>query len=154
MKIRTGFVSNSSSSSFTCEICGRTESGWDAGVRDFDMWECENGHIFCNDEAMEDIVLGEDDEEYEIPEKFCPICNFIESSKVDLAKYLEKTTSITRDEIFEEIKKVNKRRKKLYDTEYVDAICVRTGITTTEILPKLKKEFKNYKAFLKFLREK
>lgn len=29
MKIRHGFVSNSSSCSFVCPICGYTQSGWD-----------------------------------------------------------------------------------------------------------------------------
>lgn len=29
MKFRKDFVTNSSSSSYVCEICGRTESGWD-----------------------------------------------------------------------------------------------------------------------------
>jgi len=48
MKIRNGFVSNSSSSSFTCDVCGTTESGMDAGLSDFDMSQCEHGHTFCN----------------------------------------------------------------------------------------------------------
>jgi len=37
-------VSNSSSSSFTCGISGRTESGWDMGLIDAEMYECVNGH--------------------------------------------------------------------------------------------------------------
>jgi hypothetical protein len=50
MKIRYGFVSNSSSSSFTCDVCGNTESGMDASPSDFDMSQCKKGHIFCNSE--------------------------------------------------------------------------------------------------------
>ena len=55
MKIRKGFVSNSSSSSFVCDICGDTEVGYDQGLSDFDMVECVNGHSFhieCGDTAM------------------------------------------------------------------------------------------------------
>lgn len=48
MKIRQGFVSNSSSSSFTCNVCGETQSGMDMSCGDADMFECENGHIVCN----------------------------------------------------------------------------------------------------------
>jgi hypothetical protein len=51
MKIRNGFVSNSSSSSFICDVCGDVESGMDMSASDFDMVECVNGHCFCNDHA-------------------------------------------------------------------------------------------------------
>lgn len=48
MKRRSGLVSNSSSSSFTCDCCGDTESGYDATLSDFEMTECVNGHLFCD----------------------------------------------------------------------------------------------------------
>lgn len=53
MKFRKDFVTNSSSSSFICEICGRTESGYDMSASEADMYECVNGHTFCMDEALE-----------------------------------------------------------------------------------------------------
>ena len=53
MKFRSTFVTNSSSSSYVCEICGRTESGWDLGLSECEMMECINGHVFCCDEALE-----------------------------------------------------------------------------------------------------
>ena len=37
MKFRKDFVTNSSSSSYVCEICGRTESGWDMGLSEAEM---------------------------------------------------------------------------------------------------------------------
>ena len=46
MKLRTGFVSNSSSSSFVCDITGATESGYDASARDCGFAQCSNGHTF------------------------------------------------------------------------------------------------------------
>lgn len=58
MKIRNGFVSNSSSSSFTCSICEREESGYDLCLSDIGMGECSHGHYFCkghmNDLSLED----------------------------------------------------------------------------------------------------
>lgn len=45
MKIRHGFVSNSSSSSFTCEISGLAASGWDMGLIEAGMYKCVRGHI-------------------------------------------------------------------------------------------------------------
>jgi hypothetical protein len=47
MKVRTGFVSNSSSSSFICEICSSTQSGMDMNRSEAGMVECKNGHTFC-----------------------------------------------------------------------------------------------------------
>lgn len=52
MKFRKDFVTNSSSSSFVCEICGAEGSGWDASVEDFDMFECENGHVLCQEHML------------------------------------------------------------------------------------------------------
>lgn len=46
MKIRNGFVSNSSSSSFICNFCGEAEGGYDFTLRDADMAECVHGHVF------------------------------------------------------------------------------------------------------------
>ena len=47
MKVRINYVSNSSSSSFVCNVCGHSESGYDCSAQDLGMCQCENGHIFC-----------------------------------------------------------------------------------------------------------
>lgn len=54
MKIRKGYVSNSSSSSFTCDLCGTTQSGYDMGVYEAGMMYCENGHCFCERHALDE----------------------------------------------------------------------------------------------------
>lgn len=46
MKIRTGFVSNSSTSSFICDICEDVEAGYDLSLYDVNMHQCEAGHIW------------------------------------------------------------------------------------------------------------
>lgn len=47
MKIRKGFVSNSSSSSFICEVCGEVEAGYDMSYDEAGFMMCEHGHVLC-----------------------------------------------------------------------------------------------------------
>jgi len=56
MKQRLGFVSNSSSSSFICDVCGKDATGWDMCLYEAEMFECENGHIFCESHAKDKIT--------------------------------------------------------------------------------------------------
>lgn len=90
MKTRLCFVSNSSSSSFICDITGAVESGMDISLTDLEMVECVNGHTFCysvggfpevakwaeSDEDCEDYSEDErnTDYGYGLPERLCPIC--------------------------------------------------------------------------------
>lgn len=196
MKIRLDFVTNSSSSSYVCEICGRTESGWDLGLSDCEMMECVNGHVFCYDESLEmpskkeiiqmilenewnkdvrtsrsdgykdyteDELLAMSKDDlfndfcsesgcYEVPECVCPICQFIEYSEYDLSAYLLKEYGISRDEVFAEVKKLNRRRRKLYENEYITYVCKKFGLNPAEVVTGWKEKFGTYSDFKRWLR--
>ena len=47
MKIRSSHVTNSSSSSYTCDICNENFSGWDLSLEECEMFRCEHDHFFC-----------------------------------------------------------------------------------------------------------
>lgn len=185
MKIRNDFVTNSSSSSFVCEICGESDGGFDVGLSDVDMCECVNGHTICNchrfpnpskeimikmilenkyNDCSEDELNRMTEDElfekhlteggyYEVPEEVCPICQFIEYSESDLVAYLLKEYGIPRDEVFEEVKKFNKRRKKLYDSEYITYVCKENDLQPAEIVSGWKDRFGTYRKFKDFLRK-
>lgn len=182
MKFRKDFVTNSSSSSYICEICGRAEEGMDLCLSDAEMVQCENGHTLCEDEMLdadrltilkgllvdeynEDIEydmresipllefmeLNDEEARYQIPECCCPICQFIEYSQMDLSKYLLKKYNVDRDVVFAEVKKINKRRKKLYENEYITHVCREFSLNPTEIVANWKTEFGTYSKFKKYL---
>ena len=195
MKFRKDFVTNSSSSSYICEICGYSTSGWDMSLTDADLMECVNGHIFCSEHALElpskremikqimenewnkgrwdsklhecrdcseqELELMDENElfaefcsdggHYEVPEFMCPICQFVEYSEYDLSKYLLKEYKIPRDEVFAEVKQINKRRKKLYENEYITYVCKKFNLVPAEIVNDWKRKFSSYAEFRGYL---
>lgn len=71
MKVRRGFVSNSSSTSYTCDVCGEECSGMDMGLSDAEMMQCVHGHTFCESHKTD----------------FTPESLSIEQMKKDLSEY-------------------------------------------------------------------
>lgn len=190
MKFRTDYVTNSSSSSFICDICGENVSGWDLCLSEAEMIECVNGHVICEhemlpvprdkfiQEILDDQVknaewydevhtseelhnMGDDDllcayfdiddTRYNMPEECCPICQFIEYSEYDLSSYLLKEYGVSKDEVFAEVKQLNKRRKKLYNSEYITYVCKKFDLNPTEIVESWKEKFGSYREFSKWL---
>lgn len=63
MKIRSGFVSNSSSSSFICDICKGAEEGY-AGLAEVEMVRCGAGHVYhlgCGEDYVQPIRFSDID---------------------------------------------------------------------------------------------
>jgi hypothetical protein len=87
MKFKLDFITNSSSSSYICDVSGEIFSERDASLSDFDLVQCQNGHTFLSDYLIrngdEDIEYTDEDEEY-VAEKHCPICQFKRVKKEDL----------------------------------------------------------------------
>ena len=117
MKIRRGFVSNSSSSSFICDISGNMECGYDMSAEDAEMYECEKGHTFMDQyvlgtyEEREEFYISpegarynEDEERYDLPSRFCPVCQFKEIISDEAVMYLMKKCNINMNELKEEIR--------------------------------------------------
>lgn len=151
MKLRKGFVSNSSSSSFICDVTGEDVSGWNMCLSEAGMCECENGHIFLDEYLVGEVDEDNDDWRYEVTGANCPICSMTHNSSANLKAYLSKTTKHKPSDIFAEIKAENKRRRVMRDHEYVSRVCTKLGKSKADINNEIKAKFKNYTAFLKFL---
>lgn len=52
MKTRLGYVSNSSTSSFVCDVCGCVEAGYDLMLSEVKMLFCECGKCYCEKHMM------------------------------------------------------------------------------------------------------
>ena len=113
MKIRKGFVSNSSSSSFICDVCGSDYSGMDATLEDADMFECENGHTFCTNHLVGDTI-GRIDDPYGISENRCPICKLVDITDNVIVEYYVRSSNKSREDIENEIKSKFKTLNELY----------------------------------------
>jgi len=107
MKIRNRFVSNSSSSSFTCAVCGNTQSGYDMSLNDFEMSRCENGHIIdneCLDQRIYELIK-EEGNKHDFSIEYCPICQFEVLDDADALKFLYHVLGYSGKAILEDIKK-------------------------------------------------
>lgn len=175
MKVRQGFVSNSSSSSFVCDITGETVEGWDYCLSEAGMVECENGHVFLEEYVLwsdsirldiiknytdydfDDITSAEDalseleDFRYSMPHCMCPICSMEIIIDADIDSYASKKYNISRESALEWVKSKNKRRKKLRAGE-LTAMTLEIHPTTVDDMCAEIRSFGSYKAFKNYLR--
>ena len=161
MKVRTGFVSNSSSSSFICDICGREESGMDMSAENAGMIECINGHTFCEEMAIDSSVEEQTDE----------LLIFLEGSKYSYGANMYKELLGIRDKLSpaEFAKHAIERWEYEGDGESFPSQCPicqfkyistkditrymmkKHGTTKEEILEEFVTQFENYQALEDYL---
>lgn len=162
MKTRTGFVSNSSSSSFVCNVCGTAESGMDASPSDFEMSECTNGHIFCNSHA-EDLFVDYDKFREYILEYIKSDKYLNEEEKKEKCIELDDTSN---DDLIDYMKKYLQEYgygvpecqcpicsfSSLNPKNGFDYLKKTLTLTDEKILSEIRGRFKNYKEFREFLK--
>lgn len=153
MKIRNGFVSNSSSSSFVCGCCTEAFVGYDGLYDGTYKYQCVNGHELCSDCVKEGDFEGDND----VPEEFCPLCRFEIQDEYDTYQYLLKTSGITQKEVHDHFVFVFKDTEVEDDfvrwEDYINYVCVKKGILLIDLRYSLKEKFKTYEKFLEFIND-
>ena len=126
MKIRSKYVSNSSSSSFICNVCGNLEYGFDIGLSEVGMVTCGRGHVLCTGHAQ--------DGRYDASAIHSEIKRVIESGYTDFAEYLDAAwpswdadltaapPNASIDEVFPEFLDTDEFWENLYIDGVVDTI--------------------------------
>lgn len=176
MKVRSDFVTNSSSSSFICEVCGCVESGYDVRISDVGMCECENGHVFCTDHQVdtpdnykEEAVIRYLDEQIKNWSKLFQTTKRISyKEQVDkLSKWYEKIKNKVEDyeDIIEEVcddeydfdENVPKEccpictMATIRGEDMVKYICGKLGVTEAQVQAEIKGKYKTFEEFIKNL---
>jgi hypothetical protein len=155
VKTRKGFVSNSSSTNFICDICGHKERAWDSTEPEaLGFRRCTDEgdpHLYCPEHAK-DFVIPESLHLPEWADPNCPICTFQTISIWDMKRYLKALTKIPEADVFAEIKKVNKRRRKLYDFEYIEHALRSLDKTEEQMVQELREAHGSLEKFQDFVR--
>lgn len=169
MKIRNGFVSNSSSSSFVCDACGTDYDGYDGDYGDIRHLNCCNGHNLCSD-----CEIGEDTPRLSI-EQMREILIQENSGNSGYIKLLSRARDSeitelytsefgdedeTDDDSFDDGCDIGVKRcpicqyTEMREIDAINYLLIQGGITKSELLKKMKSDFPNYADLKKFLSQK
>lgn len=159
MKTRSGFVSNSSSSSFTCNVCGESQSGMDMSLSDFDMFECENGHTVCNGHQRK-VEITDADKRGVLLGKLAKRTWKKPEEVVKETEEINSMTSADLDEAYREYRYSDVPSvlcpicsfEKLDDTEGLLYLLKKSGLTREQLAAQIGGEFKTFTVFSAYIR--
>lgn len=158
MKTRNGFVSNSSSSSFTCDICGNDVSGMDMSLSEAEMIRCENQHTICESHARAEEPTVEMKREYLIKR----LKNYTWKKPDELAKDREEILAMTENRVEEKYDDYSYdgghqcrcpicNFEKLDVSEGLKFLLKKNGMTPEQLAQQMGQEFKTYDVFLDYI---
>ena len=158
MKTRSGFVSNSSSSSFTCNVCGETQSGMDMGLSECGMFECEHGHTVCDDHQRK-VEITDADKKALLLSRLAK-----QTWRKDIAeKITAEINAYSTGELEDQYREACYEGspsvlcpicsfEKLDDTDGLLYLLKKSGLTREQLASQIGTEFKTYSDFTNYIR--
>ena len=159
MKIRSGFVSNSSSSSFTCGVCGETQSGMDLSM------QCENGHTFCESHQLAADEVSLEDKRMKLVDNVNDSLYYKSNPKLKEAE-LVSIAECSEDEVNEAYEDVicedghSAQECPICTFNELDTAAAlayllkRNGLNKKDLLAELKEKFPTFAEFSKYAHDK
>lgn len=160
MKIRKGFVSNSSTSSFVCDVCGEECAGRDIGLSECEMFQCKNDHIICIEheiqvtKEMKREMLRNYTSNYSSEEVVAEVrkqANTLPTTGYELEDYF--------DEIFTDYTYESPPERcpicqfqEISSKEAIQYIFKKNNTTKEEVMKEMKNSFSNYSELQKYLK--
>lgn len=86
----------------------------------------------------------------DLPSFACPVCQMEIITDTDLKRYLQTVTGILDNEVFAWIKQQNKRRRHIYDNEYINYTCNKLDKTNLQVVNEIKTKFSTYEEFISY----
>ena len=153
MKIRKDFVTNSSSSSYVCEICGETNEGYDMSITEAGMYECENGHVFCQYHTSVNEISRTQKETIINGRNGTPKSSLKEMDMDEINEQIQNIIDEDPYDIPEELCPICQFRE-IKPEDMIRFMMKEEGLKKSELLTMCSRSFKNYEEFLKYINEK
>lgn len=154
MKIRLGFVSNSSSSSYVCDVTGEAFEVHDGCFRYAGLVRCVNGHIFKEE------FLVQWEPEYPDRDTMWTKLDEVTDSKKECAEYrkmgLEKLRKVFTEKVLnyaDDSYEVHQNQcpictmAHVKDSDLIMVLLAKHGITRNQVIEEIRERFKTYEEF-------
>lgn len=158
MKTRNGFVSNSSSSSYVCDITGEAFEVQDACFRDAGLAQCEAGHYFQTrflvpytpSYPTKEVMLNS---LCEVTDSKRECLRFLEMNEFELQQaYAKKFLNSRKDDYVRPQECPLCTMNKVRDTHLVTYLLKKQGITREQLIAQIREEFtNNFPAFERWI---
>lgn len=158
MKIRKGFISNSSSSSFICDICGTMDSGYDCAPHELGFAKLPCGHLICMEEVINlpdeefAVLVADELKQYEPKQYSVDYFKSLDGIETDIS-IKEKYYKLTRKHYIKEQCPIC-TNKVILDKDLLSYVLIQIGKDKQTVTDEIKQKFATRDDMLDFFKKK